>query len=220
MFQFAEGSDSEGFQAKVAEVGTEVEFMKDEKGINSANAMDKTMPSGPKKVEATKSDTKEEPYSAEEKDAKVEDTKAEDAPVEVKEAPKVDEKEDDDEFEEALKALSARFDRLEASIAKVLDGIEKANYTSKPPKVTDYPEPLTGGPLSDGKQAPKLSQGLNPNAKPFGKDIQKSALGAAADGSREGPTMGQSNEITEALRQVLTGKAKITQINARRMGRA
>jgi HK97 family phage prohead protease len=114
-----------------------------------------------------------------------------------------------------VKAISDGFARME----KRFETLEKANYTSKPPSVEhDYPKPPEDGPKSDGLQAPKLDQEMNPHSKPFGKTTQaiiKTALGGAADGSKEGPVM-EGNK-SEFVRKVLTKGTNASEMTQRRM---
>jgi len=117
-----------------------------------------------------------------------------------------------DENEKTLKSLNVRMGKLEKLLATLTSAVEKANYSSHPPsKDSDYPAPPEDGPRSDGMQAPKITQAKNPAEKPFGKDITKTALAGAGDGSREGPNM-VGDEKRVALEQILKGQKKLSQI--------
>jgi hypothetical protein len=129
---------------------------------------------------------------------------------------------EDEEFEDALKMLGERFDRMEKAITS-LGEVLKANYTSKPkPMDADYPTPPLDGPKSDGLQAPKIDQEINPAAKPFGKgkpaseEVRKAALAGAADGSRETKPPVATTEDLRAMRlAILKGETSIAKENAK-----
>ena len=202
------------------------------KSINSGEFLVKSMPRvvrkdpdpavEPKPVGDEEKSEPIEPFKVEEKENKEPPGPLE--PVMEKE-PDPGEK-DEDEFEDALKMLGERFDRMEKAITG-LSEILKANYTSKPaPKDADYPTPPEmgegAGKLSDGLQAPKLAQTVNPASKPFGKgkpvseEVRKAALVGATDGSRETKPVGATAEDLRTMRAaILKGETSIAKENAK-----
>ena len=127
----------------------------------------------------------------------------------------------DPEFSHALKTLSDLFGAMQKSNTEVRDavkeltGVVKATYTSKPKPVdADYPTPPTDGPKSDGVQAPKIDQEINPHSKPFGKDaakLTKVALGGAPEAGKEGVGMeGAHNEYLKVILQKGTTAEHLT----------
>jgi hypothetical protein len=127
---------------------------------------------------------------------------------------------EDREYEAAMKTLNERFAAIEArgaatekALGEVLS-LLKANYTSKlAPRDSDYPTPGEDGPLSDGMQAPRLTQNVNPHSKAFGKG-QKTALGPATDGEKSGRgfTAGVPTEILERALTTRVNAAQMTSI--------
>lgn len=218
----------------------DAKLAKSEKSINSSHSIVSGMPKPVRKEpepepkdEEMKSDTTIEPFKDEEKAQRTPPGPDGD---EMKTAPAVKDTDpsktesnsgdEDEEFEDALKAISTRFDNLEKAINalgdKFVAALEKSNYTSKPASVQgDYPTPPEAGPKSDGLQAPKIDQEDNPHSKPFGKTgkplgepAKKVALGGAADGSRE-----RTAETVDSLREmraaILKGETSIAKENAK-----
>ena len=170
------------------------------------------------------------PYKVEEKDQEFTPGPAAD---EMKTAPAAktatrkepEPEEEDDEFEDALKLLGERFDRMEKAILG-LGEILKATYTSKPKDVaSDYPVPPDQGPKSDGLQGPKLTQQINEASKPFGKsgkpvDVSKSALKGAADGAVENPAVPGGTTVRDYVEKIIRGETSIAKMNAEGVRRA
>lgn len=138
-------------------------------------------------------------------------------PKDSAESPSTASQDDDSDYEMAVKAINARFDRIEEtqkSVVEMLTRLEKANYASKPKsRESDYPTPPGDGPLSDGMQAPRVTQEHNPHSKPFGKmdEGTKRALGGAGNGASEVP-MNNGNARTEALESILKGTKKLVEV--------
>lgn len=200
--------------------GMELKFGVDGKGINSPDGMGSNM------ARVTeKSDSEQKPLAEEEKATKAE-------PVVV-----VDDGDEDEDFEEALKSIDARFTKMESILEKLLKaveddedededksvGTEKANYARSPKNVAaDYPTPPEGGKTSDGLQAPKLEQAVNPAQKPFGKTIQKNAFAGAASGAEETAPGGGGEFFSKGIQDILGGKTTARKLHAAsgRVGRA
>lgn len=219
--------NNEHARAKVALDAADTEWRESQKGIGSGNTakaakgintgenMGRIMAKPTKSVakhEDVVPETKSEPIEP----VRVEEEKAEDVPESpLNEEPAMtkepETEETDEDYEAAMKAVGQRFDSIDSrfnKLEKLIEGLAKANFTSKPaPRDSDYPSPNEDGPLSDGLQAPRLTQSVNPNSKPFGKAGM--ALKGAADASKEKPGMGARSKRTEVIEQVLKGEKRL-----------